>query len=45
MRKIRNVEGHIAASGKAALAADLVAELRKQSMGRQCTHPENKGRN
>jgi len=42
MRKIRNVEANIAASGKAALAADLVAELRKHRWVRQSHSPENK---
>jgi len=42
MRKIRNVEANIAASGKGALAADLVAELRKHRWVRQSHSPENK---
>ena len=42
MRKIRNVEANIAASGKAALAADLIAELRKHRWVRQSHSPENK---
>jgi len=45
MRKIRNVEANIAASGKAALAADLVAELRKHRWVRSCTHQKINGRN
>src|SRR5438477_686057 len=42
MRKVRNVEANIAASGKAALAADLVAELRKHRWVRQLHSPENR---
>jgi len=42
MRKIRNVEANIAASGKAALAADLIAELRKHRWVRQLHSPENR---
>jgi len=39
MRKIRNVEANIAASGKAALPADLVAELRKHRWVRESHYP------
>ncbi|HET9804512.1 MAG TPA: aldo/keto reductase [Candidatus Acidoferrum sp.] len=43
MRKIRNVEANIAASGKAKLSADLIAELRKHRWVRQVHHaPQNK---
>lgn len=41
MRKIRNVEANIAASGKAALSADLVGELRKHRWVRQPHAPQN----
>ena len=39
MRKIHNVEANIAASGKAALPADLVAELRKHRWVRDLHYP------
>ncbi len=42
MRKIRNVEANIAASGKNALPADLVAELRRHRWVRQLQSPQNK---
>jgi len=42
MRKIRNVEANIAASDKAALPAEFVAELRKHRWVRQLHSPQNK---
>ena len=39
MRKLRNVEANVAASGKAALPADLVAELRKHRWVRELHYP------
>jgi aryl-alcohol dehydrogenase-like predicted oxidoreductase len=42
MRKIRNVEANVAASGKAALPADLMAELRKHRWVRQLHSPQNR---
>ena len=42
MRKIRNVEANIAASDKAALPAEFVAELRKHRWVRQLDSPQNK---
>lgn len=39
MRKLRNVESNVSASGKAPLAADLLAELRKHRWDRKLAPP------